>query len=68
MNFNHSIILLSVLGISLFKVLTVLAFPVAVAKAGISVLHAYVAAQNLAIIDTDEREQKRQAEAAKKPE
>lgn len=56
------------LGISLFKVLTILSFPVAIAKAGISLLHAYVAAQNLAIIDCSEREQKRQAELAKKPE
>lgn len=56
------------LGLSLFKVLTVLSAPVAIAKAGISLLHAYVAANNLAIIDCNEREQKRLAEAAKKPE
>lgn len=58
----------TVLGISLFKVLTVIAFPVAIAKSGISLLHAYVAAQNIAIIDQNEREEFRQRDAAKKPE
>lgn len=60
--------LISVFGISLFKVLTVIAFPVAIAKSGISLLHAYVAAQNLAIIDLSEREAIREKNAAKKPE
>lgn len=60
--------LFAVFGISLFKVLTVIAFPVAVAKSGISLLHAYVAAQNIAIIDENEREEIRQRNAAKKPE
>lgn len=55
-------------GISLFKVLTVIAFPVSVAKSGISLLHAYVAAQNIAILDVNEREEIRQRNAAKKPE
>lgn len=59
---------ISVLGISLFKVLTIVAFPVAIAKSGISLLHAYVAAQNLAIIDLSEREAIREKNAAKKPE
>lgn len=58
----------TLLGISLFKVLTVIAFPVAVAKAGISLLHAYVAAQNIAILDVNEREEARKRNAAKKPE
>lgn len=58
----------TVLSISLFKVLTVIAFPVAVAKSGISLLHCYVAAQNIAIIDQNEREEARQRDAAKKPE
>lgn len=57
-----------VFGISLFKVLTIIAFPVAVAKSGISLLHAYVAAQNISIIDVNEREEIRQRDAAKKPE
>lgn len=57
-----------VLGISLFKVLTILAFPVAVAKAGSSLLQAYVAAQNIVIIDQTEREEKRRLDAVKKPE
>lgn len=60
--------MLAVLGISLFQVLTVLSAPVAIAKSGISLLHAYVAANNLSIIDCSEREQKRQAESDKKPE
>lgn len=60
--------IVSVLGISLFKVLTVLAFPVAVAKAGSSLLQAYVAAQNIVIIDQTEREEKHSFDSAKKPE
>lgn len=40
----------------------------AIAKSGMSLLHAYVAAQNLAIIDTNEREEIRKRDAAKKPE
>lgn len=61
-------IFIAVFGISLFKVLTVIAFPVSVAKSGISLLHAYVAAQNIAILDVNEREEIRQRNAAKKPE
>lgn len=61
-------IVISVLGISIFKVLTVIAFPVAIAKSGISLLHAYVAAQNIAIIDSNEREEARKRNSAKKPE
>lgn len=57
-----------VLGISLFQVLTVVSFPVAVAKAGSSLLQAYVAAQNIAILDQNEREQQRHIDSAKKPE
>lgn len=45
-----------------------ISFPVAVAKGGISLLHAYVAAQNISIIDMSEREEIRQRNAAKKPE
>lgn len=56
------------MGLSLFKALTIIAFPVAVAKAGISLLHAYVAGQNLSIIDVNEREEARKRDAAKKPE
>lgn len=59
---------LAVFSISLFKVLTVIAFPVALAKSGISLLHAYVAAQNMSIIDQNEREEARKRNAAKKPE
>lgn len=61
-------IFLAVLGISIFKILTGLSFPVAVAKAGASLLHAWVAAQNLSIIDQNERAAIRQRDAAKKPE
>lgn len=64
--FKHFFVL--VLGISLFQVLTVISFPIAVAKAGSSLLQAYVAAQNIAILDQNEREQKRQIDSAKKPE
>lgn len=58
----------TVLGISLFKVAAILSAPVALAKTLISLLHAYVAAQNLSIIDCNEREVARQNELAKKPE
>lgn len=47
---------LLVLGFSLFKILAILSFPVAVVKALISLLHCYVACQNLSIIDIQERE------------
>lgn len=57
-----------VLGISLLKVAAILSGPVAIVKTLISLVHAYVAAQNLAIIDGNEREIMRQNELAKKPE
>lgn len=57
-----------VLGISLLKVAAILSGPVAIVKTFISLIHAYVAAQNLAIIDGNEREIIRQNELAKKPE
>lgn len=56
------------LGVSLFKVIACLSFPVALAKAMISLLHAYVASQNLVIIDNLERQKARELNAAKKPE
>lgn len=55
-------------GISLLKVAAHLSAPVALVKTLISLLHAWVAAQNLAIIDCNEREAARKLEAAKKPE
>lgn len=58
----------AILGISSFKVLALLSAPVAIVKTLISVLHGYVASQNLAIIDCSERESIRQKELAKKPE
>lgn len=57
-----------VLGISLLEIVAALSAPVAIVKTLISLLHAYVAAQNLAIIDMNEREANRQKELAKKPE
>lgn len=45
----------SVLGMSLFKIIAVIAAPVAIVKAGISVLHGIVASMNLATIDINER-------------
>lgn len=56
------------LGISLFKVIACLAFPVALAKAFISLLHAYVASQNLVILDNIDRKKALELNAAKKPE
>ncbi len=58
----------TVLGLSLLKVACVLSAPVAFVKTLISLLHAYVAAQNLAIIDGIERANNRKTELAKKPE
>lgn len=40
---------------SLFKIIAVIAAPVAIVKAGISVLHGIVASMNLATIDINER-------------
>lgn len=50
------------------EVIAIISAPVAIVKTLISLLHAYVAAQNLAIIDLNEREANRQKELAKKPE
>ncbi|KAG4080279.1 hypothetical protein HA402_010771 [Bradysia odoriphaga] len=58
----------TILGLSLLKVAAVLSAPVAFVKALISLLHAYVAAQNLTIIDAAERENNRKKELSKKPE
>lgn len=58
----------TVLGVSLLKVAAHLSAPVAIVKTLISLLHAYVASQNLAIIDCNEREALRLRELAKKPE
>ncbi|XP_068623642.1 CDP-diacylglycerol--inositol 3-phosphatidyltransferase [Battus philenor] len=45
----------TVLGIGLFKLIALLTMPVAVVKAGITVLHAIVASLNMSIIDVNER-------------
>lgn len=45
----------TVLGVSLFKLIAILSFPVAFVKAGISVLHGIVASLNLVTIDLNER-------------
>ncbi|XP_034827496.1 CDP-diacylglycerol--inositol 3-phosphatidyltransferase [Maniola hyperantus] len=44
-----------VMGIGLFKLIALISMPVAVVKAGISVLHGIVASINLSIIDVNER-------------
>ncbi|KAG6461443.1 hypothetical protein O3G_MSEX012641 [Manduca sexta] len=44
-----------VLGMGLFKLIALISMPVAVVKAGISVLHGIVASLNLATIDVNER-------------
>lgn len=44
-----------VLGIGLFKLIALISMPVAVVKAGISVLHGIVASLNIATIDVNER-------------
>ncbi|XP_045770422.1 CDP-diacylglycerol--inositol 3-phosphatidyltransferase [Maniola jurtina] len=45
----------TVMGIGLFKLIALISMPVAVVKAGISVLHGIVASINLSIIDVNER-------------
>lgn len=45
----------TVAGFSLFRLVCYIAAPVALAKSAISLIHGYVACQNLAIIDTQER-------------
>ncbi|KAI5635518.1 CDP-alcohol phosphatidyltransferase domain-containing protein [Phthorimaea operculella] len=45
----------TVLGIGLFKLIALISMPVAVVKAGISVLHGFVASLNLSTIDCNER-------------
>ncbi|KAI8442319.1 hypothetical protein MSG28_005856 [Choristoneura fumiferana] len=45
----------TVLGIGLFKLIALISMPVAVVKAGISVLHGIVASLNIATIDVNER-------------
>ncbi|XP_041971996.1 CDP-diacylglycerol--inositol 3-phosphatidyltransferase [Aricia agestis] len=45
----------TVLGVGLFKLIAILTMPVAVIKAGISVIHGIVASMNIAIIDVNER-------------
>jgi len=58
----------TILGLSLLKVACVLSAPVAFVKTLISLLHGYVASQNLAIIDANERANNRKKELSKKPE
>lgn len=47
----------TIIGISLFRVILFISAPVAIVKSCISLLHGYVAAINLSIIDVKEREQ-----------
>ncbi|KAG7197618.1 hypothetical protein KM043_013400 [Ampulex compressa] len=46
-------------GIGLYKLVAYLAAPVAIIKAGISLLHGYVSCINLSIIDVKERQERR---------
>lgn len=45
----------TVAGFSLFRLVCYISAPVALVKSAISLIHGYVACQNLAIIDTQER-------------
>uniref|UniRef100_A0A2M4BYS6 CDP-diacylglycerol--inositol 3-phosphatidyltransferase n=1 Tax=Anopheles marajoara TaxID=58244 RepID=A0A2M4BYS6_9DIPT len=54
-------------GISTFKLLAIVSFPVAVVKTGISVIHGFVASCNIGVIDVAEREAQRDRESKKKP-
>lgn len=47
--------LFAVLGMGLWKLIAVVTMPVAVVKAGISVIHGIVASINLSTIDINER-------------
>ena len=46
-----------VLGVGLWKVLCVLSFPIAFVKSGISLIHLWVASENIVGIDMADREQ-----------
>ncbi|CAB3364488.1 Hypothetical predicted protein [Cloeon dipterum] len=52
-----------VAGVGLFKLLSVVTFPVAVVKALIALLQGYIACINLGTIDVNEREEARKAKA-----
>lgn len=52
--------LISVLGLSFFKLIALLCGPFAVIKSLISLIHAYVACQDLGAIDVKERQEIRQ--------
>lgn len=47
--------MISVAGLSLYRIAIYLSAPVAAVKAGISLLHLVVASKNLSIIDVNER-------------
>jgi uncharacterized protein involved in response to NO len=64
---NHSFIF-AVLGVSSFKLLAVVAAPVAVVKTLISVIHGVVASVNITTLDQKERESAKKPEVIKKAE
>lgn len=51
----------SVAGVGLYRLIVYLSAPVALVKAGISVLHGYVSCINLSIIDVKERQERLKA-------
>ena len=54
---NFSCFFVSVLGVGLWKLILCISAPLSFIKTGISVIHLYVAMQNVAAIDAAEREQ-----------
>lgn len=56
-------ILVLVAGLPLYKIVVYLSAPVAIVKAGISLLHLVVASKNLSIIDINERKALREKKA-----
>lgn len=66
--FSFLLFLPLVLGFSLFKIVAVITAPLAVLKALISCMHAYVASVDLANVDKRERLEKRAKEASKRSE
>ena len=59
---------LSVLGVSLFKLLAVVSAPVAIVKTLISVIHGVVASVNITTLDRKEREALKKTDESKKSE
>lgn len=67
--FNElSCLLLSVIGVPIFKLVAIISAPVAIVKTLISVIHGIVASVNITTLDAKEREAAKKIEGGKKSE